>query len=273
MAAAERLNPNKRFKPEYFHGLGQALSFVTEHLYNLQLSPETPRNIESLKRHLEMGSAVVYINHISLDDSLLVLAFLLKEVGRSIRQIGGPESKKHYDFREGLMSGLVMRLAGLLGVTLIPVVQHYDEGKYSEKEILGSRLQFARTAKEILGKPGGILLIAPEGTRSPDGTLKQAQQGIGFVSKSSHKNDIPIFFVPIGVIPIPQGSINSGLNCNFVRSQAGRFELNMGEPFQIDFIQNTTREGITDLLMQKLASLLPQETRGVYGCKAQPDEV
>ena len=263
MTACERFIPTRRrLKSEYFHGLGKVLEFVIEHLYNLQLSPETPGYIDLLTDHLKKGSVIVYINHISLEDSLLVLAFLLKEAGRSISIIGGPESMKHYDFREGLIPGLAMRLARLAGITLAPLVQHYDEGEYSKKEILGSRLEFARTAKAILEQPGGILFIAPEGTRSNDGTLKQAQQGISFVSKLSQRIDIPVLFVPIGVIP--QRPFNQGLNCHFSSSQAVSFELNMGEPFKLDSIQNTTREEITDQLMQRLAVLLPQEMRGFY---------
>lgn len=244
--------------PERFQKLGNVLEFAVEHLYNLQVPPETLKSISLLEECLKKDSAVVYFNHICLDDDFLVLALLLKKV-RSISAIGGPGSKKHYDFREGLMNGLVMRLASSLGIEVIPLVQHYDREAYSKEERFLSYLHFIRTAKRILNQPGGGLFIAPEGTRSPDGVLQSGQEGIGAVSKLNKR----IWFVPVGVIP--QGQFSLKLNCHLNRSQAGKFEIKMGNPFQLEeSIRKMPRAKITKTLMQELACLLPQKMRGNY---------
>jgi len=107
--------------------------------------PEDEENLALLRDHLQRHSAVVYFNHLFLGNGPLVIALLLDHPGDFIR--------------------------------VISAVEYTERIRWLRK--------FVRAAEEILGQPGGILDIAPEGTRSPDGALQKAQSGIAEASKVS----------------------------------------------------------------------------------------
>lgn len=70
---------------EWFQGLGFLSWLAMERFYHLEVSQETKTNVQKLKEHLQQGSAIVYFNHICLDDGHLLYSFLLAHLGRSIK--------------------------------------------------------------------------------------------------------------------------------------------------------------------------------------------
>ena len=233
--------------------LGKVLGAVARLLYGYQVGPDEKENLTLLRDYLKGGSVVAYFNHIFLGDGPLVITFLLDNLGDSIRTIGGVESRKHYDFRRNPVNASILRLAHPLGIKLFPVVQHYDQDSYSYEERIGWARKFIKGAKGILGQPGGILVIAPEGTRSPDGTLQKAQSGIEHLDKYGS----PYFF-PIATIQ--RGKFKRGT------SLGSKFELRTGRPFLAKEVLREIPEGMSlaDGMMLRLARLLPEEMRGVY---------
>jgi 1-acyl-sn-glycerol-3-phosphate acyltransferase len=105
-------------------------------------------------------------------------------------------------------------------------------------------------------KRGDVLGIAPEGTRSRSGTLQRAKSGVAFLAA---RTGVPI--VPVGI---------TGTNTmvqDFTRLRRMQIYVTFGEAFYLPKYGKLTAEELeatTDLIMGRLAALLPQVRRGVY---------
>ena len=241
-------------KSLWYHALGKALGAVANRLYGYQVKPEDKENLALLRDHLRRHSAVVYFNHLFLGDGPLVITLLLDTLGDSIRVISAVESRKHYDFSRDPVNASILRLAHPLGIRLFPVVQHYDRDAYSYAERIRWLRKLVKGAREILGQPGGIVVIAPEGTRSPDGALQKAQSGIAHLDRYGNS----VCFFPVALIP--KDNFERGVSFGTI------FELKTGRPFLAREILPEIPEGLSlaDGMMLKLAKLLPEEMRGFY---------
>lgn len=244
----------------WYQALGKALGAAANRLYGYRVGPEEKKNLALLRDCLKRHSAVVYLNHLFLGDGPLVIAFLLDNLGDSIRIISAVESRKHYDFRRDPVIASILRLAYPLGIRSFPVVQHYDRDSYSYGEGVRWLRKFVEGAKEILSQPGGIIIMAPEGTRSPDGALQKAQNGLVHLDKYG---DSPYFF-PVALIP--KDKFERGI------SPGSIFELRTARPFLAKEILPEIPEGLSlaDGMMLRLARLLPEEMRGVYAPYLSP---
>jgi 1-acyl-sn-glycerol-3-phosphate acyltransferase len=113
-----------------------------------------------------------------------------------------------------------------------------------------------RAARDHLRK-GGVLGIAPEGTRSPTGSLIQAKTGTAYLAEVS---SIPI--VPVGVT-----GTWKALPKVFTFKRP-RITVRFGEPFSLPKVDRRNRDADlqrnTDEIMCQIAVLLPPEYRGVY---------
>jgi 1-acyl-sn-glycerol-3-phosphate acyltransferase len=108
-------------------------------------------------------------------------------------------------------------------------------------------------------KNGGVLVLAPEGTRSPTAQLQQAWDGAGYLAAKAR---VPI--LPVGLA----GSEDVRFFGNLRRLRRTRVAIRVGEPFWLPPIQSkeraTTLRQYTDEIMCRIAVLLPLEYRGVY---------
>ncbi|MEM5799531.1 MAG: 1-acyl-sn-glycerol-3-phosphate acyltransferase [Candidatus Aenigmatarchaeota archaeon] len=223
------------------------LAEIVEKIYKIEISPENEKNLNSVKDVVTHSSLIVYFNHISLDDPVIVLYLLVKYCGDKINDIYAPESRKHFEFTRSPLNAIFLRFGSLLGFKLYPVVQHYDKINYSKGEQQKLLSRFYRDTKKGLSEIGNVLLIAPEGTRSPNGKLQQAQKGIEKISQSIENT----YFLPIGLYwENNQGS----RNYNFGR----KYIVNVGKPFF------NNGHYSADSLMKILASYLPKDMRGLY---------
>lgn len=104
---------------------------------------------------------------------------------------------------------------------------------------------------------GGIVVIAPEGTRSRDGRLQRGQQGAAILALKSGAPVLPMAFY---------GGEAFGRNLRRLRRTP--FHVRVGTPFRVDTgsVKPTreVREQITEQIMWQIASLLPESYRGVY---------
>jgi 1-acyl-sn-glycerol-3-phosphate acyltransferase len=116
--------------------------------------------------------------------------------------------------------------------------------------------QAVRAARDLL-QSGGMLGIAPEGTRSKTGTLIPGKTGIAFLAD---KAGVPI--IPIAITGTHRGVYRL---LSFHRLH---LSVRFGEPFYLPPISRKTRDqdlrSNTDEIMCRIGAMLPPELRGVY---------
>ena len=115
--------------------------------------------------------------------------------------------------------------------------------------------------REILARmeKGGMLVIAPEGTRSKTEALQQAKPGVAFLAG---KSGYPV--LPVAVT----GTEDRGILQNLKRFRRSKIVVRGGDLFSIDIPKGRGREqamrDATDEIMCQIGALLPEKYRGVY---------
>lgn len=104
---------------------------------------------------------------------------------------------------------------------------------------------------------GDMLAVAPEGTRSGNGSLLQAKPGIVALALKSGAPLLPVAFYG-----------HEDFWGNFKRLRRTGFNIVVGRPFRINSgaegMQREARQEITDEIMFKIAALLPERYHGYY---------
>lgn len=123
-----------------------------------------------------------------------------------------------------------------------------------------------RTANEVL-KRGEALVIFPEGTRSgKKAALRRAHPGTAIIAQRA---GVPI--LPVAIT----GSQHMGMPLMFLKPfRLWDITLTIGEPFTLpkpDRLNAEAAQAGTDLIMAKIAALLPEQYRGYYGRERQAD--
>jgi len=127
-------------------------------------------------------------------------------------------------------------------------------------------LEAFRLAQRILDE-GNILFVFPEGTRSPDGSLQAAQDGVAALATRTGAAIVPLAISGSnGVWPKGQKLPHPG----------GHVTIRIGHPFRLADelpagIDRRTAKGLaTKMIMQRIAELLPASQRGIYGLHPPP---
>jgi 1-acyl-sn-glycerol-3-phosphate acyltransferase len=106
---------------------------------------------------------------------------------------------------------------------------------------------------------GGVLVIAPEGTRSPTGNLQRARSGAGFLAA---KAAVPI--VPTAI----RGTEDAVVKARLKRLRRVEVVVTFGQPFFLpprpDLKAKARLQAFDDELMCRIAALLPPDRRGAY---------
>jgi len=122
-----------------------------------------------------------------------------------------------------------------------------------------------RAAKDHL-KSGGVLGIAPEGTRSNTGALQQAKTGVAFLADQTG-----IQIVPVAVSGTWQ------ITKEILTLRRPVIKVNFGKPFLLPPVNRISRdedlENNTEEIMCQLAALLPPDNRGVYADHPRVNEL
>ena len=105
---------------------------------------------------------------------------------------------------------------------------------------------------------GYPLVVFPEGTRSP-GKMRKAHPGVAYLAR-------------LAGVPILPAAITGTAHVGPIWRiffPTGRITVTFGEPFVLPRVDGkVSREGLeylTDYMMRRVAALLPEENRGVYG--------
>ena len=121
---------------------------------------------------------------------------------------------------------------------------------------LGSDLRAYRWALHKL-ENDQVLVLFPEGTRSK-GSMNKALPG---VARLALKTGAPL--LPVGIV----GTEHMGHWMRVV-NPSGKIRVNIGTVFSLPSIDGRLSqeglESLTDMIMQRVASLLPEQYRGVY---------
>ena len=186
--------------------------------------------ISGLDNVPKTGGAIVMINHINFWDPLVVMPSL----GRPVIPMTKVEA----------WEGVLRPFVGPYGA--IPV----HRGAVDTSAV--------RSATEALAE-GYLVLISPEGTRSPNGVLQPAQEGMAFLAA---RTNAPI--LPVAITGTP----------GVLKQLRPKVRVAVGPLFTLDTGgKKAGREvlaKLTDDAMRRLAALLPEHMRGVYG-EQKPD--
>jgi 1-acyl-sn-glycerol-3-phosphate acyltransferase len=118
-----------------------------------------------------------------------------------------------------------------------------------------------RALREMLNRlqRGGVLAIAPEGTRSQNGALIEGRPGVSYLAA---KAGVPI--LPVAATGTQDALVKEQLS-HFRRAH---ITVRVGQPFMLPPLQGQDRDAAlqeyTDEIMCRIAALLPPDYRGVY---------
>lgn len=183
------------------------------------------------------GPVVVAINHIAFLDPVIVMG----ELERDAVPLAKIESFSLPIF------GLILKLGGA-----IPV--HRGEADTTA----------IKSALRVL-KAGGMVLLAPEGTRSPSYQLQPAKDGAVILALRSQAPLVPVSITG-----------TERVQANWRRLRRPPITITVGAPIYLKpAAKRATREEIaamTRQLMAQVAAQLPPAYRGVYGSLVPPPE-
>jgi 1-acyl-sn-glycerol-3-phosphate acyltransferase len=115
--------------------------------------------------------------------------------------------------------------------------------------------------REILARmqKGGLMVIAPEGTRSKTESLQEGKMGAAFLANKSGYPVLPIALT---------GTEDRGIISNLKRFRRSKIKAVAGDLFYIEIPKGQGREeamrSATDEIMCQIAAKLPESYRGFY---------
>jgi 1-acyl-sn-glycerol-3-phosphate acyltransferase len=184
------------------------------------------------------GPVILAANHASNADAVILGAWLTERLGRRIHWLG---KKEMFDWP---IVGWVFRNGGVHPV-----------------DRASADVDAFPLAERVLAE-GHVLMIFPEGTRSPTGELQKPKDGLAMIALRS---GAPI--VPIGIGDTdkvwPKGRT--------LPRPGGHATMRIGRPFRpadelpegLD--RKSAKAAATDLIMRRIAAELPPRQRGPYG--------
>jgi 1-acyl-sn-glycerol-3-phosphate acyltransferase len=183
------------------------------------------------------GPVILAANHISNADPVIIGAWLTPRLGRRIHWLG---KREMFDWP---VVGWMARNGGV-----VPV----DRG--------GADVEAFRTAARVL-EAGGLMMVFPEGTRSPTGELQPPKDGLALLALRTGAT-----IVPIGVSNTdrvwPKG--------RKIPRLGGHATMRVGEPFKLadllppEIDRKSAKRLATTLIMRRIAALLDPRHRGPY---------
>jgi len=181
---------------------------------------------------LPEGNVIVAANHLGRLDTAALLCILDRE------DLIMPVAEK---YKEHPLYGAIGRAANAVWLNRF-------EADYSAFRQILERM-----------KQGGILVIAPEGTRSKTEALQEAKMGVAFLAS---KSGFPV--LPVAVT----GTEDRVIVENLKHLRRSKITVIAAELMYIDIPKGKEREEsmrqATDEIMCQIAARLPEKYRGVY---------
>jgi len=188
-------------------------------------------DVQGMEKLPEQGPVILYFNHIHYLDPFVLSARFWH--GRYFIPIAKAE------LEEAFVVGPALRSYGAIFI------------KRGEPDIPA-----LRGALAVL-KAGYVLVIAPEGTRSPTGALIEAEKGLGLLVYRTNPVLMPVGIW--GARDFPSA---------YTRLHRPLVHYRFGNPYRFNLPPETTRREaetiVTDYAMRRLALCLPENMRGAY---------
>ncbi|MGP8160380.1 MAG: lysophospholipid acyltransferase family protein [Candidatus Dormibacteria bacterium] len=139
-----------------------------------------------------------------------------------------------------------------------PVARWFIVGYHAFPVVRGTPDRAALRQALGLIRQGHAVLVYPEGHRSPDGLLQRPHPGAGFLARTA---GVPV--LPVGI----WGSENAlPLGSRWPRRTP--VHLRFGQPAPLPAAEpagrRETHQEVADLLMQRIAEVLPSSRRGIF---------
>ncbi|MFO7623825.1 MAG: lysophospholipid acyltransferase family protein [Anaerolineales bacterium] len=187
-------------------------------------------NVSGLENVPHRGPAILAVNHLGIIDAPLIFALVPRT------DLTALVAKKH------LKNPFLRIIVNIVG------------GIWINRDEADSHAM--RAAREHLNK-GGLLGIAPEGTRSPTGGLNTAKTGVAYLAD---KAKVPI-------IPIAISGTFKGLKQALLLKRP-TINVHIGKPIILAPFERKHRDvalqQYTDEIMCHIAAMLPPSQRGAY---------
>ena len=183
------------------------------------------------------GPVILAANHISNADAVIIGSWLTPKLGRRIHWLGKKE------MFEWPIVGWMARNGGV-----VPV----DRG--------GADVEAFRIAQRIL-EAGHVLMVFPEGTRSPTAELQVPKDGLAMLALRTGAT-----IVPIGV----SNTDHVWKKGSFLPRPGGHATMRIGEPFRLADVvpegldRKRQKAEATTAIMRRIAALLDGRHRGAY---------
>ncbi len=108
-------------------------------------------------------------------------------------------------------------------------------------------------------KKGSVLVMAPEGTRSPNGALIEARSGASYLAAKAGTQIVPVAVT---------GTEDHVVFHNLKRLRRANVIIRVGQPFRLPPVPRQDREAVlqqyTEEIMCRIAANLPPAYRGFY---------
>lgn len=184
------------------------------------------------RENLPEGNALAAANHLGRLDTAALLCVVERD---DIIMAMAEKYKNHFFF-------------GMIGRAVDAVWLNRFEADFAAlREIL------------IRMKKGGLMVIAPEGTRSKTEALQPGKMGVAFLASKSGYPVLPVALT---------GTEDRAVLENLKRFRKSKIKIVAGKPFQIEIPQGKGREDAmreaTDEIMCQIAAMLPEKYRGAY---------
>lgn len=188
------------------------------------------------------GPVILAANHTSNADPVVIGGFLTQTLDRRVNWLG---KKELFDVP---ILGWLSWHGGIHPV---------DRG--------AADVDAFKLARKILVE-GHLLAVFPEGTRSPNGTLQAAKDGIALLAI---RTGAPV--VPIGI----EGADRVWPKGRKLPRFGGHITMRVGAPIVVDATgggadRRAAKSEATERIMRAIAELLPERQRGVYGVAQEP---
>jgi 1-acyl-sn-glycerol-3-phosphate acyltransferase len=178
------------------------------------------------------GNVIIAANHLGRLDTAVLLCVLNRE------DIIMPVAEKYRDHP----------IFGAIGRSANAIWLNRFEADYSALRKILERM-----------KEGGMLVIAPEGTRSKTEALQEGKMGVAFLAGKSGYPVLPVALT---------GTEDRGVVDNLKHLRRTKIVVRAGDLFTLDVPKGNGREEAlqeaTEEIMCRIGSLLPQKYRGVY---------
>ncbi|MFZ7101665.1 MAG: lysophospholipid acyltransferase family protein [Peptococcaceae bacterium] len=189
-------------------------------------------HVEGIENIPQDGNVIFISNHLSNADGL-IFKYLLEKI-KDVTFVAGVKLKGE------LLTNLVLELVPHINI---------QPNKPDRKAIRETINQVKHT---------GSIFIFPEGTRSRSAQLLKGRSGVVLIAKNSNA---PI--IPIGI----RGTekllpVNSDGRMSKEWFNQSNVYIKIGEPFLLEQLEGEAE--LIDLMMEKIAHLLPKEYRGYY---------